>query len=144
MSICEDFHDRDASTRFSPLRTALVTLVLLTIFGFIFVPNFIRARSQGRIGSPCRSNLKNLGTALEMYSVDNHGFFPARQQQVAPQYLKSIPSCPAVGSDTYSTGYVVSEDARQYLVFCHGDNHHGVGFSPNYPQYSSQRGVLER
>lgn len=41
----------------------------------------------------CRSNLKNLGTALEMYSTDHEGRFPAALSALTPGYLKSLPRC---------------------------------------------------
>lgn len=40
----------------------------------IVTPNFIRCRCQSSLAA-CKSNLKNIGTALEMHSVD-HGAYP--------------------------------------------------------------------
>lgn len=39
----------------------------------------------------CHANLKNLGTALEMYATDFSGQYPMTLQQLAPEYLKQLP-----------------------------------------------------
>jgi hypothetical protein len=107
----------------------------------IAVPNFIRARSQGE-ATACKSNLKNIGTALEMYSTDNAGRFPEHLSALSPNYLRAMPTCPAASSDTYSDGYAVS--GSNYTVICGGAHHTAVGYSANYPQYSSTQGLRER
>lgn len=53
----------------------------------------------------CKSNLKNIGTAMEMYSTDCGGRFPHDASCLTPNYLKRIPTCPTVGSDTYTAGF---------------------------------------
>lgn len=37
------------------------------------------------------SNLKNIGTALEMYSTDHKGLYPKKLDELTPDYLKQIP-----------------------------------------------------
>jgi len=39
-----------------------------------------------------KSNLKNMGTALEMYSADHKGLYPEKLEQLTPDYLKTLPS----------------------------------------------------
>lgn len=109
----------------------------------IMVPGFLRAREAGQ-ATACKSNLKNIGTALEMYSTDNGGRFPTSLSQLAPNYLKHIPTCPAAGNDTYSTGFKSLSNPDAYTVFCGGSHHTGAGFSAGYPQYTSTQGILER
>lgn len=47
----------------------------------------------------------NVAMTLDMYATDNHGLYPDALAQVTPKYLKTIPTCPSVGRDTYSAGY---------------------------------------
>lgn len=91
----------------------------------------------------CRSNLKNIGTALEMYSTDSSGLYPAALSALTPNYLKRIPTCPAAGQDTYSTAYVRAASADAYTVCCGGHHHASTGCPPNFPQYSSTHGLME-
>ncbi len=44
---------------------------------WVTIPNLLPARAQGRgSGSPCKSNCKNIATALEMYAEDNGASTP--------------------------------------------------------------------
>ena len=45
----------------------MIVIAIIAILAAILVPNFLRARAQGQ-RTACQSNLKNLSTALEMYS----------------------------------------------------------------------------
>lgn len=78
----------------------------LLLAGVIFLSfplvSFIRARDKLIL---CQENLKNLGTALEMYSTDHCGHYPDKMKSVIPDYIKSIPKCPSAGMDTYSADY---------------------------------------
>jgi hypothetical protein len=87
-----------------------------------------------------KSNLKNLATALEMYSTDNAGHYPASLSQVTPNYLKFIPQCPAAGKVTYR--YARAEHPEAYTVWCGGCWLHYSGIdAPDYPQYRSSEGL---
>jgi len=63
------------------------------------------ARRPARHLAGCVRNLKNLGTALEMYSTDASGRFPKSLARLTPSYVKAIPTCPAAGTDTYSSAF---------------------------------------
>ena len=92
----------------------------------------------------CKSNLKNLGTALEMWSTDNRGNFPAHLGQVAPNYVRAIPTCPAAQRDTYSASYRMRANPNYYAFFCQGANHTSEGYPANFPRYTSDRGLQDR
>ncbi len=49
-------------------------------------------------------SLKKIATALEMYTTDNAGRYPTSLSALAKygMYLRTIPTCPAAGCDTYS------------------------------------------
>ncbi len=94
--------------------------------------------------SECCSNLKNIGTALEMYSTDYAGKYPAKLQQLVPNYLRLIPTCPAAGKDTYSASYQVSKDGKNYSFYCKGHYHKSEGAPENDPSYNSQTGLVKK
>ncbi len=121
----------------------MIVIAIIAILAAILVPNFIRARAQGQV-TACKSNLKNIGTALEMYSTDSSGRFPTTLTNLTPNYLKNIPTCPSLGSNTYTAGFTAASNPDSYTVVCSGSNHSGVGLSQNYPQYNSTQGLIER
>ena len=124
-------------------------LVLGTVLAAIYGPSFYRARAGGLL-SHCKSELKNIGTAMEMYSTDWSGKYPTSLGQLTPKYLKTIPECPWAGEVTYTlqTGLNVAYNSRgfrdYYFVQCEGENHTAVSVPPNYPQYDGIQGLIER
>ena len=121
----------------------MIVIAIIAILAAILVPNFIRARAQGQV-TGCKSNLKNIGTALEMYSTDAGGRFPTALARLTPNYLKAVPTCPSTGTRTYTSGYAAASNPDSYTVVCAGTNHGGVGLSTNYPQYNSVTGLVEK
>ena len=137
-----------AKPRFSTLFVIALIASFLVLCAVV-VPNFRRARAGGRI-TACKSNLKNIGTACEMYSSDNAGKYPARMELLLPNYLKTLPECPATGTTTYkletglNVGYNTAGFEDYYFISCHGDNHEAISLPPNYPQYDGIQGLIER
>ncbi len=128
--------------------TCLAFLGLVAVVGAMLAPNFVRARARGQL-TACKSNLKNLGTAMEMYSTDFSGMYPPTMDLLIPNYLKTIPECPAAGSVTYrlTTGSVAYNNPgfQDYYFFeCAGPNHTSVSVPVNYPQYDGITGLVER
>lgn len=122
----------------------MVLLAIVAVLAAILVPNFIKARTQGR-NTGCKSNLKNIGTALEMYLTDHKDGFPPDLSQLTPNYLKTIPTCASVGRVTYRYRGTQAGNQSVYTIVCGGLNHRGLGIEvPNYPQYSSVTGLVER
>ena len=126
----------------------MIVIAIIAILAAILVPNFVRARAQGHL-TACKSNLKNIGTALEMYSTDHAGRYPLTatglQQALTTGnnggYLKTIPTCPAAGSITYT--YTSTSTPEIYTVYCNGSNHTVLDVSANYPQFNSLQGLIE-
>ncbi|MCA9796645.1 MAG: hypothetical protein KC910_32775 [Candidatus Eremiobacteraeota bacterium] len=92
--------------------------------------------------SACKSNQKNIATALEMYSTDFHGVYPGSLASLTPNYLKTIPTCPAAGLDAYSDSYRMAKDPYRYGFCCLSGRH--PGHPRNYPAYSSSLGMIEQ
>jgi hypothetical protein len=128
-------------------------LLLLALPAVILVPNFRRARGGGHL-TACKSNLKNIGTAMEMYSTDWSGKYPvgggSTMTLLTPKYLKVIPECPAAGTSTYRAafgtdgGYNSPNFDDYYFIQCSGSNHTVVSVPPGYPQYDGISGLIER
>lgn len=90
----------------------------------------------------CISNLKNIATALEMWSTDNQGRYPRSLRQLTPDYLKTLPHCPQAGSDTYSASYTRSESPDLFSLACQGDHHKLANVEADHPAYKSDVGLI--
>lgn len=129
----------------------MIVIAIIAILAAILVPNFIRARAQGQL-TACKSNLKNIGTAMEMYSTDWSGKYPSTLGigGLTPNYLKTIPECPAAGSVTYTAAFGSSAAYNSagfqdyYFISCATGNHTAVSVSAGYPQYDGIQGLIER
>ena len=122
----------------------MIVIAIIGILAGILVPNYVKARAQG-IATACKSNLKTISTVLEMYAHDNAGRYPTALASLNPTYLKVVPTCPSVGATSvYINGFTSRSQPDGYTVMCSGTNHSGVGYSANYPQYSSTSGLSER
>ena len=126
----------------------LLLLLLVSGLTAFLAPNFLRARAQGSLPS-CPSGCKNIAAALAMYAEDNEGCYPHSLSRLTDgNYLKLIPTCPAAGRDTYSASYQTARAPERFSFVCMGNNHAKAyrGFSTssnNYPQYSSEHGLLD-
>lgn len=98
----------------------------------------------------CKSNLKNIGTALEMYSTDWAGKYPVALAKLTPRYLKTLPECPAAAKMSYVAEFGpgayanTGSYADYYYVQCHGANHTPVSIEGDYPAYNGIKGLIER
>ncbi len=93
----------------------------------------------------CCSNLKTLGTECEMFSADNKGRYPTALAQLTPDYLRTIPTCPAAGRDTYSQSYrSTAAPVDRYTIYCQGRYHVSEGARPDYPRHDAENGLTEK
>jgi len=129
----------------------MIVIAIIAILAAILVPNFLKARAQGQL-TACKSNCKNIATALEMYASDNGGRYPSTgalaTKLTAGNYLKLIPSCPAAGTNLYSGVYMSTQTPDSFSFYCSGNNHGKAytGFNldaTNYPQYDAEQGLLD-
>jgi Tfp pilus assembly protein PilE len=126
----------------------LIVVAIIAILAAILVPRFANRACRGPL-TACKSNLKNLGTGMEMYHTD-HGRYPQNLNQLTPNYLKTLPNCSEVKYQTYrlSLGRSApgnSETVEDYYLFeCMGDVHQSSGVPADYPKYNSTYGLIER
>jgi type II secretory pathway pseudopilin PulG len=122
----------------------MIVIAIIAILAGVLIPNFVRARSKSQL-TACQAGLKSIATALEVYGTENSGHFPLSLNALTPNYLKSMPTCPSVHSDTYSTTYVSASNPDQFTMICGTLGHTGAGVNiPNYPQYTSINGLIEQ
>ena len=101
----------------------LVVIAIIAILAAILFPVFARARENAR-KSTCQSNLKQLGTAIQMYLQDYDEVFSGRAQPTTypvpanavwwptlyEPYLKNtgVLRCPSQPGNTWGYGYNVT------------------------------------
>ncbi|MGV8122185.1 MAG: protein kinase [Candidatus Xenobiia bacterium LiM19] len=127
-------------SRPGPLRIVTIAGMICFLLSGILVPNFLRARASGVL-TGCKSHLKNIGTAMEMYSSDNKGRYPRSLAAITPNYLRTLPTCPDAGRMSFR--YVFTTEPDIYTVWCHGANH-TPKTSINMPEYDSIEGLREK
>lgn len=129
----------------------MIVIAIIAILAAILVPNFLKARAQGQL-TACKSNCKNIATALEMYASDMGGRYPPTAGLSAKLttggYLKTIPTCPAAGTNTYSAQYKAEQTPDAFSFWCIGNNHGKAytafaGTSSGYPQYNATFGLVD-
>lgn len=129
------------------MRDLLACLAGVAVVATLAAPDW-RARWHSLPGvaqndlTACKSNMKQVGTALEMYSADFSGRYPLSLAPLTPVYLKTLPSRPAARQDTYSAGFQLNDRQVIYTLVCAGGHHRGVTDAD--PRYYSAFSVLER
>lgn len=83
----------------------------------------------------CSSNLKNIATALELFSTDHNGHYPVTLHELTPTYMRTIPACPMTGA-TYA--YSSRRNPEDFEIVCTG-RHPNV--PSGYPRYTGTNGL---
>lgn len=100
-------------------------------------------RTQGTT-TACKSNLRNLAAALEMYASDHRGRYPETLNGLVDGgYLPALPCCPAARVDTYSSNYVRETQPDRFALCCAGDHHLKARLPLHYPSYDSEAGLRD-
>ncbi len=91
----------------------------------VALPAIMQARDAAR-RARCTSNLRQIVTALKMYDGDNGGKFPARLENLLPDYLadESALRCPSSGKPyAYVSGLRGSDPSHLVVVYEPAGNH---------------------
>ncbi len=123
------------------IRIAVYLLFAAGAAGYFFLPPYLRRQANERFLS-CRTNVKNINIAVEMFIQDHDGANPREMTELYPKYLVQPLICPAAGSSTYQLRAEHSKD--NYVIQCSGHHHADVGLGPNRPAYSKSEGLLDR
>ena len=131
----------------SPVQTAAPAESASSSAGQSRASEYEKAHAQGQL-TACKSNLKNIATALEMWQSDHDEQCPENLSDITSGpyggYLKTIPTCPAAREDTYSASYKRSADGKGFEVYCSGEHHRILGVPKDKPGYDSVRGLIEK
>ncbi len=95
----------------------------------------------------CKNNLKTIGTACEMYAIDNAGHYPQNLEVLLdrlpdgqPPYLEKMPTCPTSPDCYYDYDYNTRPDT--YTLQCKG-NHKDYYIEEGYPKFTATEGLIE-
>jgi len=118
------------------MRRLALPLITLTVLGITATADL---RDEPWLVA-CGYNLRNIGTALEMYASDHQGMHPKSLGQLVPVYLKKLPTCFAAKRDTYSDSYR-RRGPKAYFFCGQGAFHKGAGLATNQPTYDNDKGL---
>lgn len=105
-------------------------------------PELIVERTPQQAREACQANLKNIGVALDIHYADHQGKYAESLEVLTPNYLYTIPKCPASRTDTYSSTFKSkNQDSSpaSYSFSCSGT--HPGAIPENGPAYDSVRGL---
>jgi prepilin-type N-terminal cleavage/methylation domain-containing protein len=121
----------------------MIVIAIIAILSSILLPNFVRARSEGRL-TGCKTNLRNIATSLETYATDNKHRYPTALSVLTPQFIQSLPTCPSAGTNMpYINGFTSSETPDVYTLWCNGSYHGELNLQDNFPQFEPMSGGLK-
>ncbi len=118
----------------------LVVVVIIGILGAVIVPNLLSRPDQARI-TAAQTDLRQLGTALDMYRLDNHQYpsteqgldalvqrpsgFPEPKNWNPDGYIKVLPT------DPWGSPYVYERRSSDFTLFSLGADGVEGGEGPN-------------
>lgn len=115
----------------------LTSMFIISTIIAIFIPNLRRAVFKTEYVS-CKTNLRNIATALSLYSNDNDSQYPPTLDGLTPDYMKSLPLC---HTHELQYGYDRATAPAQFTVYCAGNNH-PLFAQPDEPYYNSAVGLF--
>jgi len=126
----------------------MIVIAIIAILATIIMPKFTQARDRSKLQA-CKTNLRHVGVALEMYANENQRLYPATGSVssscilVTAGYLKRDARCPV----TNNTYWITAAADNTYCNCACGASpsaHASMGIPDYYPRYDTRRGVLER
>lgn len=117
----------------------ITVMFIIAVLASIMIPNMRRAFYRAKM-TGCVSNLRNLATAMNQYIVERQ-VYPDDFGDLAPKYIKMIPTCPSAQADTYTKGYEKDIEPERYTLRCGGINHSDMGLGENEPYFNIDSGL---
>jgi len=142
----------------------MIVIAIIAILASVLVPNFAKSKERAQLEA-CKSNIRQIAVAMEMYAGDNNGFhtpytdyavhYSFSANYLTPDYIKTIPTCPTGHTYTIAancpTGYYSAHNpspADLVLSMCGPGSGMGIyenahpGLSRWCPQYVIGGGIL--
>lgn len=105
-------------------------LVIILLLTSILIGYIIKSRRTPGQLTACRSHMKEVAIALELYASENGGHYPkSLEELVRVKYVQQLPTCPAAQKMTY-TDYRVATRPDSFSFSCVGDHHRQVYGKP--------------
>ena len=133
---------RRSSRGFTLLELLTVVFIISTLAS-IMIPTVKRAMWKAQ-ATVCATNVRNMATALQVYSNDYDGLYPDDLNKLSPKYVRILPTCPSAGTVTYAAGYSTTSDSQSFTLSCKGKNHELVGYGQDEPYYDLNTGLNPR
>lgn len=131
---------------FESLQSATLVVGGGLLLASVLNPPCCLGRAQGQL-TACKSNLKQLATALELHAADRQGRFPPDLSRLEHGFLRALPTCPVSHK---IPAYHRVGGPEGFQLYCSGDHHHQsllkshpAAATLNFPRYSGRRGLLE-
>ena len=99
----------------------MIVIGIIGILAAILTPILMRARFM-TYHAACVQNERNIGTALELYALENTQLYPTDLIDLTistSPLIQHIEDCPSVGL-SYTTSYTVEPDNTGYALTCPG------------------------
>lgn len=121
----------------------LTVIFILAALASIMIPTIKRAMWKAQL-TGCMTNIRNMATAIQIYSNDSDGLYPSSLDLLVPKYVAAIPTCPSAQTDTYTSGYIIQDDNQNFTLKCDGTNHAVLGYGEGIPYYDLFTGLSPR
>lgn len=105
-------------------------LTFLTLLALVVGLAYILARSQSDLLG-CQSFLTRIGEGLTRYAREHEGRYPATLDELAPEYIPTVPVCTRAQSP-----YLYTLTEKGFKVACPGPH---PGLQPGSPYLDSER-----
>lgn len=112
--------------------------ITLIVVSFCFLNYYQKYQRKGLL--VCAQNLEKIGTELRVYSRNHR--YPSSAKELKSALKAKIGHCPIAGKDEWDIGYDVDENSGRFTLYCNGKHHKSAQIPKNYPQYSSERGII--
>lgn len=128
----------------------IIVVAIISILASIILPKMGASRERAKLNA-CKSNLRHIGMAAEMYCNQYGKYAPGvsaeritnSHRYVTTGFLKSAPQCP---NDTGSNGSYEADCQEMVVtnptfhVFCIGTRHAYFNLEENNPRWDIQHG----
>ncbi len=75
----------------------MIVVLIIGILVAIAIPVFQSVQDNARRRT-CQANLRTMDGAIQTYAGDNDGTYPAALANLAPTYIRQVPTCPSGGN----------------------------------------------